>query len=248
MTEPEFEFPQGIYHRGEIPVADYFMSLREPLIKEFMRGFNTLEKAIKTRGTNNLDRQHMGVAIDRLYNVIRTLDPESQEYKNNFDAWKSIGFRYECHDPETIPDINWTMEENHIYAKLYPTAYGLVKKYGKYCPIANYSVMAPNSVLVRHTGPENRHGKYVRIHIPLIIPEGDIFLEVNGEEVNWSDIFAFNNQLAHSSHNYSSEYRLIFLIDLDREFLGMPPGSVYDERLEKYAKPFLRNGEEWHLY
>ena len=101
---------------------------------------------------------------------------------------------------------------------------------------------------IRHTGPENRNGKYVRIHIPLIIPEGDIFLEVNGEEVDWGDIFAFNNQLAHSSHNYSSEYRLIFLIDLEREFLGMPPGSVYDARLEKYAKPFLRNNKEWHLY
>jgi hypothetical protein len=239
MIETEFKFPQGIYRSGEIPVADYFMSLRESLVKEFMNGFDTLEEAIKIRGRTNLDKIN--------YNFVQTLDPKNQKYKNNLDAWKSVGFRYECHNPE-MPEINWTIEEDHIYATSYPTAYGLVKKYGRYCPIANYSIMAPNSVLVRHTGPENRHGKYVRIHIPLVIPEGDIFLEVNGEEVDWSDIFAFNNQLAHSSHNYSSEYRLIFLIDLDREFLGMPPGSVYDDRLVTHAKPFLRNGKEWHLY
>jgi hypothetical protein len=79
----------------------------------------------------------------------------------------------------------------------------------------------------------------------LIIPEGDIFLEVNGEKVDWSGLVGFNNQLAHSSWNLSNEYRLTFMIDLDREFIGMPPGSLYDDRLEKYAKPF--NEKEYYL-
>jgi hypothetical protein len=246
MSE-QVEFPQAIYRRDEISVADYFMSLREALTNEFMAGFSTLEEAVNTRGYNTLDKQDLGISMDRMYGFIRTLDDGSQEYKNNFDSWKTIGFRYECHDPNTC-DVDWTREEDDIYSKLYPTAYGLVKKYGKFCPIANYSIMAPNSVLVRHTGPENRDGKYVRIHIPLIIPEGDIFLEVNGEEVNWSDLFAFNNQLPHSSHNLSPHYRLVFLIDLEREFLGMPKSPPYDERYESQARPFLRDGKEWHLY
>jgi hypothetical protein len=247
----QFEFPKGIYRRDEIPIADYLMSLREPLINEFMHGFNSLEEAIKARGTDNLDRRAWGIPLENTSHYIKTLDSESQEYVGDVSSWKSVGFRYERHDPDTaeIPvNIDWTMEESHEYAKLYPTAYNLVKKYEKYCPAANYSVMAPNSVLVRHTGPENRQGKSIRIHIPLIIPEGDIFLEVNGEEVTWSDLFGFNNQLAHSSHNLSPHYRLIFLIDFDREFLGMPLGSVYDERLEKNARPLIRNGKEWHLY
>jgi hypothetical protein len=252
----EFEFPQGIYRSYEIPIANYLMSLRQSLVDDFMAGFNSLEEASK-RGTVVMDRRSMDIPIDNTYNYIRTLNPETQTYKNNFDSWKTIDFRYSWKavpgmqytlwDPD-LPEVDWTMDEDEEYAKLYPTAYNLVKEFGKNCAIANYSIMAPNSVLVRHTGPENRSGKYLRVHIPLIIPEGDIFLEVNGEEIDWSDLFGFNNQLAHSSHNLSPHYRLIFLIDLDREFLGLPPGAPYKEYFEKYPKPFLRNGKEWHLY
>jgi len=248
MIDTQFNFPKAIYKRDEISVAEYLMSLRKLLTDEFMAGFETLEEAVKSRGSNSLDRSEWGIPIEYTSKYIRTLDVNNQEYTNNIDSWKAIEFRYKCDNLDEIGIIDQTMEEDHAYAKFYPTAYNLIKKYGRYCPIANYSIMAPNSVLLRHTGPENRQGKYVRIHIPLIIPEGDIFLEVNGEEVNWSDIFAFNNQLPHSSHNLSSEYRLIFLIDLEREFIGMNPGSVYDNRIEKYAKPFLRNNKEWHLY
>ena len=102
--------------------------------------------------------------------------------------------------------------------------------------------MAPNTVLHRHTGPENRTGEYIRIHIPLIIPEGDLFFEVNGEEIDWSDIFAFNNQLAHSAHNLSNEHRMIFLIDIRRSRVGLPPGEPFnpDRHLYSMTQPFVR--------
>jgi aspartyl/asparaginyl beta-hydroxylase (cupin superfamily) len=101
--------------------------------------------------------------------------------------------------------------------------------------------MAPNTVLNRHTGPENRTGRFIRIHIPLIVPEGDVFLEVNGEEVKWDDLFGFNNQFVHSAYNNTDQYRLVFLLDLDREFIGMSPGEPWDERFEELAiQPFVR--------
>ena len=37
-------WPQGIYKRHEIPVADYLMSLREKLAEEFLIGFNSLKE------------------------------------------------------------------------------------------------------------------------------------------------------------------------------------------------------------
>lgn len=235
-------WPQAIYKRSEIPIADYLMSHQKALTDEFLAGFSNLEEAIKTRGIDNLDRRKFGIPLDYTVNQIKTKVPGTDKFEPNVESWKSVGFRYERHD-ETV-DVSYSLDDDSEYAKAYPTAYKLTKEFGEFCPIANYSCMAPNSVLHRHTGPENRTGKYIRVHIPLIIPKGDIFLEVNGEEVDWSDLFGFNNQLAHSSHNYSDEYRLIFLIDFDREHIGMSPGTPYNPLYERLAKPFVRKPKE----
>jgi aspartyl/asparaginyl beta-hydroxylase (cupin superfamily) len=117
-------------------------------------------------------------------------------------------------------------------------------EYGDDCPIANYSILAPNSVINRHTGIENRSGEFIRIHIPLIVPQGEIFFEVYGEEVRWDDIFAFNNQFVHSAHNYTDQYRLCFLIDIRRTRAGLPPGVPYDaiSHLDEVMRKF-QSGE-----
>jgi hypothetical protein len=250
LTLPEdLVFPKGIYHRHEIPVADYLMSLREKLTKDFLSGFDTLEQVVHARTERMLGydwqaEAHQAKNVDLLR--IETFDKETNQFKENLDSWRAVTLKYESRTADWANDLKFALEDvAPDLAKLHPTAYMLTKKYEKYCPISTYSVMAPRSVLRRHTGPENRTGKYIRIHIPLIIPEGDIFLEVNGEKVDWSDLFGFNNQLAHSSWNLSDEYRLVYIIDLDREFIGLPPGSLYDERLEKYASPFLE--EEHYL-
>jgi hypothetical protein len=242
MSNSWINWPQAIYKRSEIPVADYLMSHQKALTDEFLADFGNLKDAIETRGVANLDRRQHGVPLEETASYIQTKSSVTNEYENNVESWKSIPFRYERHD--NVIDSSYSLDENSEYAKKYPTAFKLTKEFGEHCPIANYSSMAPNSILHRHTGPENRSGKYIRIHIPLIIPKGDIFLEVNGEEVDWSDLFGFNNQLAHSSHNLSSEYRLIFLIDLDRVHIGMSPGKQYYPIYEKFAKPFIRTSKE----
>ncbi len=252
LNHKEYLFPKGIFRRDEISVGDYLMSLREPLTKEFLKGFNSIEKAIKIRGVSNLSvfQNVLKADPEEATDFTVTVDPVTRQCKDSLDSWWHLPFKYTNHNTEETlrVEMEWEMDQKDIYSKLYPTAYNLVKQFGSNCPLANYSVMSPNSVLKRHTGPENRSGRFVRIHIPLIIPDGDIFLEVNGEEVDWSDLFGFNNQLGHSSHNYSNEYRLIFLLDLDREFCGLPPGEPYDINLEKYARPFIRNGKEWDIY
>jgi hypothetical protein len=246
-------FPQAIYKRHEIPVADYLMSLREKLTEEFLAGFDSLEQAataddhcVRTLGWDYQGYNGAKTQQDVEPLRLETFNKTTRQLEENLDSWKTMLLKYETRTPTWGDDMKITLEDIRpdLVAR-YPTAWELTKKFGEYCPISNYSVMAPRSVLRRHTGPENRTGKYIRIHIPLIIPEGDIFLEVNGEKVDWSDLFGFNNQLAHSSWNLSDEYRLVYIIDLDREFIGLPPGSLYDERLEKYASAFLE--EKYYL-
>lgn len=244
-------FPQAIYKRHEIPVADYLMSLREDLTKEFLAGFDSLEAVADSHCVRTLGWDYQGYNGTKTeQNVeplrLETFNKTTNQLEENLNSWKALVLKYETRTLTWGDDMKVTLEDiRPDLVEQHPTAWKLTEKFGEYCPISNYSVIGPKTVLRRHTGPENRTGKYIRIHIPLIIPEGDIFLEVNGEKVDWSDLFGFNNQLAHSAWNLSDEYRLVYIIDLDREFIGLPPGSLYDERLEKYASPFLE--EKYYL-
>lgn len=253
-VSPEFDPnrdvpPKGIFHRDEIPIADYLMSFKDDLIKEFLNEANSLQQVIFNEGRNVLEKRKDRVGYtghtpdvngnrfeDDVTEIIRK-DMGNGESVRNPDGWKNIEIKY--HDP--FNGIKWDIDKSYA-KKRFPTAYKLVQEFGEDCPIASYSYLGPHTVLHRHTGPENRLGEYIRIHIPLIIPEGDLFFEVNGEEVTWDDIFAFDNQLVHSAHNLSDGHRLIFLLDIKRKRIGIPDGQVFNKDRQMYAlsKPFSR--------
>lgn len=230
--------PQAIYRKHEfIETAEYLMSFQQALTEEFLKN-QTLEEAANQNALNAFrpgdGRKSYGSQI------VRTVTNDNQETFKNVDAWKNVLIKY------TDSDSNLYQEIDPDFAKKnYPTAYKITKEFWDDCPIANYSYLAPNTVLHRHTGPENRTGEYIRIHIPLIIPPGDLFFEVNGEEIDWSDIFAFDNQLVHSAHNLSDGHRLIFLLDVKRSRIGLPPGQPFnkDRQLYQLSKPFIRKNK-----
>lgn len=231
--------PKAIWRRNEFaPTSDYLMSHQAKLQEDFLRGYKNLEEAV-------LAKKLKGVLEDR--DDLKSLDITDLVTNKKFDydaaqgdlkSWKSLTIKYEH------KTLNRNYEIDLDTAKQYPTAYKLIKKYGDDCGIAGYSVIEPRSVIERHTGPENRDGEYLRIHIPLIIPEGDIFFEVLGEEIDWSDIWGFNNQLIHSAYNNSDEYRLVFIIDLRRTAIGLEPGVPFDAEWQINAKPFVRQKNE----
>lgn len=187
------------------------------LIKDFFQDFKTIEERV-------------------LFDGIKVNgDGKSDKTKNSnygdLDAWQAVILKFTNRYNDTkivTPDIQ----------KKFPTASKLIDDYGDDCPVAFYSIMAPQTELHRHTGPENLDGKNIRVHVPLIIPKGDIFLEVDGEFITWEDIFCFDNQYVHSAYNYSNEWRLIFLVDFTRESIGLPPGLPYDP--VRSGDPYVR--------
>jgi hypothetical protein len=203
---------KNVYRREDLGIhADYFMSFQNQLREDFLRC--------------NPDYIHGSFAKG---NTI----PQAAPVLNRYDDWLSTNIRY------TFESLRLDASEDTLH--FLKTAIDLVKEFEEDCPIANYSVIKPNSCIFRHTGPENRSGDFVRVHIPLIVPEGDIFFEVGGEIVRWDDIFAFNNEIVHSAHNHTPHWRLVFLIDIRRERLGLPPGRPYDKvRDEDSYPPFL---------
>ena len=152
------------------------------------------------------------------------------------DAWLTDGVKYTW----KAADIYVNVQDDPTVVKRYPTACALTRRWGDDNPLSSYSCIEPGKVIERHTGVENRDNEFIRIHIPLIIPEGDVFFECEGVEIDWTDIWAFDNQLVHSAHNYSNQRRLIYMFDVRRDKIGLPLGEKYDKLRQIKAKPFVR--------
>lgn len=215
---------QGIFRRHEIPIADHLMSFKEDLTKEFL-----------AYHTDFIDGEFSkGVPY---WNPVVDVD----QIKTNKASWKVSSVKYNFAPVIEKSKKDFSIITDEIKSR-FPTATRLTEEFGEDCPISTYSILESNSVIKRHTGIENRTGEYIRIHIPLIVPPGEIFFEVNGEEINWSDIFAFDNQQVHSAYNNTPYRRLVYMIDIKRSRVGLPPGLPYNPLKEHYAKPFIRNG------
>ena len=161
---------------------------------------------------------------------------DTRAVMSGLDTWITEGIKYTWKDV----GVNIDRYKYPSVAKRFPTAVDLVKKWGDDNPISSYSCIEPGNSIERHTGVENREGLYIRIHIPLIIPEGDVFFECEGVEIDWQDIWAFDNQLVHSAHNFSNSRRLIFMFDIRRERIGLPPGEPWDPHRQRTCPPFVR--------
>jgi hypothetical protein len=222
--------PQRIYRRHELPVADYLMEHQQALRDDFMAGFNSLAEVAELIEPTISDRGD-------IHNTVKDYLVQSTDSVPDTNRWRTRALKYVHKDG----NIHWK-ETNAQAIERFPTAMKLIEEYGDDCPIANYSLLAPNSAINRHTGVENRAGQFIRIHIPLIVPKGNIFFEVNGEEVTWDDIFAFNNQYMHSAHNKTNEWRLCFIIDIRRPRAGLPEGVHYNKikHLDEFAKQFAQ--------
>jgi hypothetical protein len=229
---------QLIWHRHELSIFKELLFFKEGLIKDYMEGYADHKEAILAQSENtisldNYDNTQMNMAEGML--VVR--DPATLQWNTNFTAWQSVGLKNVVKLNGKV-ELYETMPDEQL-AK-YPTCKQMMDKYGDDLFGLVYSSIGPYSILQRHVGPENIDGEYIRIHIPLIVPEGDIFLEVQNHEVTWKDIFGFNNQYLHSAHNYSNEWRTIMIVDLSRKACGLPPGRHYSEGGQEREKPFVR--------
>ena len=243
MSIEEIYQLKKIWRRNELPVADHLMSFQEALRNEFLDGFASVEEACLKYTTNNLDLRMFGVGLDETVQGVEVKNPATGEFERTPDGWKSIQFKYGRHDD--FIDFEFHRSDNDRIAKRYPTAHNLVKSYGEFCPIANYSIFAPQTILNRHSGPENREGKNIRIHIPLIIPEGEVYLEASGEEVTWDNIWGFNNQHTHSAFNFTDQWRVIFMIDLDMAHIGMEPQLPFNPAMDLASRGIRYNREDY---
>jgi hypothetical protein len=193
-----------IWYRNEIKIADELMELAPKLRDEFLEYhkdfYTTFSGGVSYAATNPL----------------AVLD---EKEKND---WKVEGLRY--HLPEQKIEQNFFLQPK--IEKIFPTATALTKQYISHVGCSGYSVLEPGGHIKRHADIENSAHNTIRIHIPLIVPEGDVFFEVMGRELEWSNLFGFDNGALHSAQNNSQKRRLIYIIDITRSFLGIPQYGI----------------------
>lgn len=191
--------------KEEISIADELLSLAPKLTEEFLAYHTDFETEFtKAPLVEYVPSKNGSLKVE----LLKVICP-SHQYNN-------------------VGVINNTNYLNKEIQQRYPTATSLIEKLGDKCSIAGYNILEPYGVVSRHSDVYNRDNKFLPIHIPLIIPDGDIFFEVNGIEIDWQDLFGFDNQLNHSAYNYTKKRRLIFMIDICRETFGIENGQPFD--------------------
>ena len=216
---------QTIYRGKELPLADYFESKKASLATEFLTEYPE-------------------------FNSIEPL-PNSDLLQNKIT--EALGNRTQPGPPWELLQIKGTYHFNGPYRpglysidesrSKFPTATSFINYFGEAVRSISYSVLEPHSIIARHWDHENREGEFIRVHIPLIIPPGDLGMEVNGEVINWSETIGFNNLLFHSVWNFTDYRRLILILDLQRSHLGLPNEPPWTEKIKTDAVPFPKTSK-----
>lgn len=216
---------QNIWRGDEIKFNKYFLTKVDGLVRDFMAQFPDFCSVAPLENTEGILKNDF--IADRL------ASPSDRGY-----SWKKVRVLSKDFGGEELEEV--------VRSK-YPTAYSIIDYLGKEnVKLVTYSILEANSIIYRHTGSENKSSKYIRIHIPLIVPDvtlDEMGMEVNGEIIGWPEVFGFNNQIIHSVWNTTPYRRLVLIVDLSRDFLGIPEGKPWAPEDDWYANPFPKTAK-----
>lgn len=211
---------QTIYRGKQLPFADYFESKRVALAAEFLLEYPEFDSPEPLHN------------LDILQNKITTTLGNSTR---SGPPWELLQIKGTYHFNGPYRPGLYSIDEAR---SKFPTATSFVDYFGEAVRSISYSVLEPHSTIARHWDHENREGKFIRVHIPLIIPSGDLGIEVNGEVVDWSESFGFNNLQLHSAWNFTDHRRLILILDLERSYIGLPDEPPWTQATNAGTVPF----------
>lgn len=101
----------------------------------------------------------------------------------------------------------------------YPNLYNFIEQLGDTCRSAGYSVLEPGGNVLTHTDTEEGHENYVIVHVPLIVPKGDVGFIENDKKGKWTEgeCFILDVESPHSVWNRTTEPRVVILLELLKE-------------------------------
>lgn len=78
---------------------------------------------------------------------------------------------------------------------------------------AGFSCLEAGATTKRHRDID---ATFYRCHIPLIVPEGDCYLEVEGVKRKWKQPLVFDDTMYHNAWNNTEKDRIILIVDFKR--------------------------------
>ena len=121
----------------------------------------------------------------------------------------------------------------------------LLEALGPTLRTALFSRLEPRTTLSAHTGWADLANHVLRVHIPLIIPEGEDDLGLCGTWVDgcvethrMGEVVCFDDSKVHRAFNYTNKERIVLIVDLARTDVlpfGTATGGHTDE-LDKFIK------------
>ncbi len=96
---------------------------------------------------------------------------------------------------------------------------------------AGFSVLKPGTNIKPHVGYQ---GDFLRLHLGLIVPEGDCGLSVRGKRTRWQNgrAMIFDDREPHSAWNNTEQDRVVLLVDFvpdpNLELVPVPDGHERD--------------------
>lgn len=88
----------------------------------------------------------------------------------------------------------------------------------EHAPEVCFSVLSPGTHILPHRGVTNAR---VVTHLPLLVPDGDLALNVAGDARRWQEgrCFSFDDSFEHEAWNRSGETRVVLLLDAWNPYL-----------------------------
>ncbi len=110
-----------------------------------------------------------------------------------------------------------------------PATTALLQEIGPSLRTALFSRLDPNTKLGTHTGWSDLANHVIRVHIPLIVPQGDVcgtWVDGCVETQNVGLVVSFDDSKVHRAFNYSeTEERIVLIVDLERPS-NLPQGTA----------------------
>lgn len=178
--------------------------------QEFCKRLENMIPDLQAEFLNNQPDVVSRVQENDIVNVYGLKPGPQKKYYN--EGWTSLMLRY---------PVDGVEDEMAVIDTKYPIAASLIREFEPDVCLALYSCLAPRSSIPEHSDIENPEHQFIRIHIPLFIPKGDVYFTVGNRKLTWDNgVFGFDGGV-HSAHNNTDDWRVILLIDIQRDNLDL---------------------------
>jgi beta-hydroxylase len=181
-------------------------------------------KFINNKEYINIDNLDWTLMLKKNYKII--LNEYINYIKNNgkLKRFRDMDTNKKFVNTVDIGNIPWEVlilkfyNKNTDKIKYFPKTYNLISKIPG-CSLAMFSILPPGKKLEPHYGPFKG---VLRYHIGLIIPNKyqDCYLLINDKKYNWreGEDVMFDDTFLHSVENNTDETRVVFFLDIKRNF------------------------------